>query len=161
MEKPAPPPEAVLIRLVREASGISVADAAKAAGISKARWSQVESGSETRLGRYRPVTGSRMLIAHMAAAVGADPERLAATGPRGAEAAQVLAEIVRQREAGQHHLAEDGRPLYADPEDQRVADDAWEAAARLEPEVRRGTVALAVQLHRKRRGDVREYRRLA
>lgn len=55
---------------------------------------------------------------------------------------------------------DDGRPRFADPQDQLAADAAWEAAPRLEPEVRRGAVNIAVQLARQRRGDVRELREL-
>ena len=46
---------------------------------------------------------------------------------------------------------EDGRPLFDDPQDQAVADRAWEAAPGLDPEVRRGAAALAVQIAARRR----------
>jgi transcriptional regulator with XRE-family HTH domain len=91
---PPPPPEAVLIRLVREAAGLKLPAVAKLAGISKARWSQVETGYEMRLGKFRPVQGTRSTIAHMAYAVGLEPARLATEGAR-PDAAAVLAEILR------------------------------------------------------------------
>lgn len=94
MSQPAPPPEAVLIRLVREAANLKLPAVAKSAGISVARWSQIENGYEMRLGEARPVRGSRSTIAHMAYAVGLEPERLATEGQRPGAAA-VLAEILR------------------------------------------------------------------
>lgn len=73
--------------------------AAKAAGISKARWSQIESGFESRFGGYREVRGRAGTIAHMAAAVGLDPDRLETEGRR-PDAAAVLREILRGASAG-------------------------------------------------------------
>ena len=95
MDTPPAPPEAVLIKLAREAAGIPVSDAAKRAGVSVARWSQIESGSEIRHGRVSPVTGKAGTIARMAHAVpGIGPERLAAEGER-PDAAQILGEMMR------------------------------------------------------------------
>lgn len=95
MTKPSPPKEAVLIKLVREAANVSTAEAARSAGISKARWSQVESGYESRLGRYRPVIARAGTLARMAHALGISPQRLETEGNR-PDAALVLAEIVRR-----------------------------------------------------------------
>jgi transcriptional regulator with XRE-family HTH domain len=95
MSQPAPPPEAVLIRLVREAGNIKLPAAAKAAGVSVARWSQIENGYEMRLGEARPVQGARSTIAHMAAAVGLTPGRLETEGAR-PDAAAVLREILQR-----------------------------------------------------------------
>lgn len=93
MRRPDPPPEAVLIRLVREAAQITVADAANAAGISKSRWSQIETGYESRDGEYREVTGQRDTIAWMAWAVGLERDRLGEYRP---DAVLVLDEILRR-----------------------------------------------------------------
>ena len=109
MPRPAPPPEAILIRLVREAAGLKLPAVAKAAGISVARWSQVADGYETRLGQRKPVTGSRATVAHMASAVGLSPERRPAEGKR-PDAAAVLREIQRS-----DHDGYEPRPV--DPED--------------------------------------------
>lgn len=104
MRPPEPPPEAALIRLVREAAGIKLPAAATAAGISKARWSQIETGYETRSGGWREVRGRPVTIAHMAYAVGVTPERLeaaaheydsAAEQRRVTDAAAILREILR------------------------------------------------------------------
>lgn len=93
MQRPEPPPEAVLIRLVREASQITIADAANAAGISKSRWSQIETGYESRSGEYKEVTGQRDTIAWMAWAVGLERDRLGEYRP---DAVLVLDEILRR-----------------------------------------------------------------
>ncbi len=95
MERPPAPPEAVLIRLAREAAGIPVAAAAKRAGVSVARWSQIESGSEIRHGAVSPVTGRAGTIARMAAEVGVSPERMETEGQR-PDAAEILREILRR-----------------------------------------------------------------
>jgi transcriptional regulator with XRE-family HTH domain len=92
---PAPPPEGVLIRLAREAAGLRVADVARKAGVSIARWSQIENGRETRAGVVKPVRSKPGTLAHMANAVGVTPERLETEGER-PDAARVLREIVRE-----------------------------------------------------------------
>jgi transcriptional regulator with XRE-family HTH domain len=99
MERPPAPPEGVIIRLAREAAGISIADAAKRAGVSVPRWSQIETGSEIRHGTASPVTGRAGTIARMAHAVpGITPERLETEGRR-PDAAEVLREILREHPA--------------------------------------------------------------
>lgn len=91
--RPTPPPEAVLIRLVREAAGLKMPAAAKIAGISVARWSQVENGYETHLGKTKPVRARAGTLARMASAIpGLTPERLEAEGQR-PDAAAILAEM--------------------------------------------------------------------
>lgn len=101
MDKPTPPPEAALLRLVRTAAGIKASDAAayvdrhSLRSFSAARWSQIENGYETRDGGYRRVTATAATLAHMAAAVGLTPDRLAAEGER-SDAAEVLREILRK-----------------------------------------------------------------
>jgi transcriptional regulator with XRE-family HTH domain len=108
MERPPAPAEAVLIRLAREAAGIRVSDAAERAGISVARWSQIESGSETRAGRVNPVRAKPGTIARMAREVGLTPERLAGEGKR-PDAAAILGEIIREGQEGR------GSVLRPDP----------------------------------------------
>jgi hypothetical protein len=73
---------------------MSIPDAARKSGISKARWSQVETGHETRAGVDRVVQAKAGTLARMAAAVGLPPERLEAEGQR-ADAAMVLREILQ------------------------------------------------------------------
>jgi transcriptional regulator with XRE-family HTH domain len=99
MERPPAPPEAVLIRLAREAANIRIADAAARAGVSVARWSQIEAGSELRHGSVSPVTGRAGTIARMAHVAGVSPERLAAEGAR-PDAAEILREIRHREDAG-------------------------------------------------------------
>jgi transcriptional regulator with XRE-family HTH domain len=104
MSQPQPPPEAVLIRRVREAGGLKLPTVAKGAGISVARWSQIENGYETRQGERRPVQGSRGTVAHMAAELGISPGRLETEGQR-PDAAAVLREIQRSPHDGQDSSA--------------------------------------------------------
>lgn len=97
---PAPPPEAVLLRVVRKASGITLASAAKAAGISKAWLSSIENGYDSRgpEGGIRPVRASDDIVARLAAFLNISPERLEAEGRR-PDAAAVLREMQRDRPA--------------------------------------------------------------
>lgn len=95
MNTPAPPAAAVIIRLAREAAGIRVADAAAKAGISVARWSQIENGHETRQGEIRPARAKSATLARMAAAVGVSSARMEAEGCD-PEAAAIMREIERQ-----------------------------------------------------------------
>jgi len=108
VRKPKPPAEALLLRLVREAASVRTEDAAEAAGISKARWSQVETGYEMRRGRYKPVTARPGTLARMALALGISPQRLEDDGKR-RDAALVLAEILRGKSAGQSPALDEDR----------------------------------------------------
>lgn len=99
-EKPTPPPEASLLRLVRSAAGMQAGDAAAKLAIrfrrrfSASRWSQIENGYETREGRYKRVTANAATLAQMFDIVGGvTPERLADEGQR-PDAAEVLREIL-------------------------------------------------------------------
>jgi len=94
MDKQAPPPEAVLLTVARKAAGMKTPDVARAAGISKARLSQIENGYERRAGRYSPVRGKDDTIAHVAAVVGVTPEQLEEA--RRPDAALILREILRR-----------------------------------------------------------------
>jgi transcriptional regulator with XRE-family HTH domain len=94
MHRPPPPPEAALIHLVRDAAGLKIPGVAHLAGISPARWSQIENGYESRRGHVKPVTARAVTLAHMAAAVGLSPERLETEGGR-PDAAAILREIHR------------------------------------------------------------------
>ncbi|MFJ2514659.1 hypothetical protein ACIQJX_35180 [Streptomyces griseoviridis] len=88
------PPEAALIRLARQAKGLSPEAAAALLPIklSGNRWRQIEKGYERRT-PFKAVRAPDSTLAHMAHAVGIAPERLDSTG-RG-EAAEVLREILR------------------------------------------------------------------
>jgi len=123
---PAPPPEAVLIRRVRVAAGMGIPEAARRAGISVARWSQVENGRETRKGVVKAVRAKPGTIAHMAGAVGIDAERLEAEGEH-PEAAAVLREMDRP-----HLAAVPSLP----PEDAQQAERADAIFPELPPEAR-------------------------
>jgi transcriptional regulator with XRE-family HTH domain len=97
MERPPSRPEGALIRLARQAAGLSIPDAVRLSGVSKARWSQVESGYERRDGVTRPVQAKADTLARMAHAVGLPPERLELEGQR-PDAAEILREILRRKD---------------------------------------------------------------
>jgi transcriptional regulator with XRE-family HTH domain len=126
MERPPAPPEAVVIRLAREAAGIRVAEAAERAGVSIARWSQIEAGSEVRHGKAGPVTGRPGTIARMAHAVGIGPDRLETEGGR-PDAAEILREIMRLDHAAasapRPAADDDILPFRVTPEMRAVIDD--------------------------------------
>lgn len=95
-EPPAPPPEAALLRLAREAAGLSpeTAAARTTVQLGGSRWRQIEAGY--RGGRTKPpvlVVAQDRTLAHMAYAVGISPERLAQVDRAGA--AEILREIER------------------------------------------------------------------
>jgi hypothetical protein len=122
MDRPQPPPEATLIRLAREAAGIKAPAAAESAGISAARWSQIEVGYESRLGRYKPVRARDGTLAHMAYAVGLSPVRLEQAGRP--EAAEVLREIHRREDARSDSIPEGTESLDGlTPEEKRIVRD--------------------------------------
>lgn len=135
VDRPLPPPEAVLIRLVRQAAKVSVAAAAKRAGISTARWTQIEQGYETRDGERRPAWGPPDTLAYMASAIDLPPGRLETEGKR-PDAAAVLREM--QRPGGDpaaQVIASPSRPdRRPDPDGftrPHYADPALEAFARI------------------------------
>jgi len=90
---PPPPPEALLIRLVREASGMSPEAAAARMDIkfSGSRWRQIERG--WRKDSDSQVIAPDATLAHMAHTLGITAERLATTGRTGA--VELLRELER------------------------------------------------------------------
>lgn len=110
MSTPEPPPEAVLIRVVRQAARISVTSAARAAGVSKPWWSMIEAGYQSRQGVHHPIAAKPDVLARMAWAIGLPPDRLAEVRP---DAIPVLEEILRQQ--GPRKLP----PIDPDPVDDR------------------------------------------
>lgn len=90
-----PPPEATLIRLAREASGLSPETAAARMEIkfSGSRWRQIEKGY--RRDSDSPVTAPHPTLAHMAWVLGISSTRLKETGR--IEAAEILAEMERSK----------------------------------------------------------------
>lgn len=114
---PTPPPEAALIRVAREARGLSLEDAARLTLIrlGGARWRQLERGYETK---DKPVVAPARTLAHMAHVVGLGSDRLAAAGRE--DAAEILREIEAQ-EAGQQQLGA-LQPDLTDPQERAM----WE-----------------------------------
>ncbi len=114
-----------MLRLAREASGTTVSEAAAAAGISAARWSQVELGYETRRGGFKPVRARGGTLARMAYAVGVGPERLEEGGRP--DAAEIVREIRRRDEADGGRRSGEALPPPVSP---AVSPAAEETAAR-------------------------------
>lgn len=118
MDPDKAPPEAQLVKLVRQAKGITAAKAAELAGgvIGPVRWRDIERGYGTTRGIRTPSRASDRALAHMAFAVGISPDRLAATGRTAA--ADVLAEIMGQEQ----------QPLRPDATDAEIRE--WIARVR-------------------------------
>ena len=89
---PKPPPEADLIRLARQARGLSPEEAADRTPvrIKGFRWRQIETGYRGRPGASDVVKAPDKTLAHMAYTVGVSSGRLAEHRP---EAARILREI--------------------------------------------------------------------
>lgn len=119
-----PPREATLIRLARQARGLSPEAAADLVSIrlGGSRWREIEKGYKGA--ERREVHGPDLTVAHMAHVVGVSPEQLDGAG-RGA-AADILREILRQESA-----APNPPDPYADLSD-RLERAAWEADLPLE-----------------------------
>jgi transcriptional regulator with XRE-family HTH domain len=98
MEASPPPPEGALLHRARESAEITIADAAKSAGITDTRWSQIERGHERRKGMDVPARAKAGTLARMARAIGIPPERLESEGRR-PDAAEILREILRTEPA--------------------------------------------------------------
>lgn len=107
-----PPPEAVLIRVARQARGLTRAQAAERSGVVKAsRWGQIENGYVMKGGVPVATRPGDMQLAHMARTVGLSPDRLDEVGSHAAAA--ILREILDQDR------------VYADLSD-RLERTAWE-----------------------------------
>lgn len=117
MTAPPPPPEASLIRVARQARGLSPERAAVLTRIrlGGSRWREIERGYKGRdTGKF--VRAPSLTLAHMAQVVGVSPERLDEAGRR--DAADILREIQRQE-------AEQEAQPYADLSD-RLERAIWE-----------------------------------
>jgi hypothetical protein len=99
---PAAPPEADVIRLARDAAGMTAQSAAEATrthdakGVSAAYWRDVERGSGGRRGQRVATRASARALAAMARVVGVMPAQLAAANRE--DAARVLEEILRREQ---------------------------------------------------------------
>ncbi|MFF7966687.1 helix-turn-helix domain-containing protein [Streptomyces sp. NPDC007903] len=89
------PPEATLIRLAREAAGLSAETAAGRMNISfsGSRWRQIEKGGRGSGATWTPVVAPAGTLAHMCRLLGIDSARLAETGRT--DAAEILREMER------------------------------------------------------------------
>jgi hypothetical protein len=117
---PTPSHEGELIRLARQARGLSPEEAADRTPIriKGFRWRQIENGYKGKIGTSDPVRAPDKTLAHMAYTVGVTPGRLAEYRP---EAAGILREIQIQRAGESANLPD---PLAAlGPERQRIIVD--------------------------------------
>ncbi|MFR0354109.1 hypothetical protein [Streptomyces sediminimaris] len=117
---PQPPPEADLIRLARQARGLSPEEAADRTPvrIKGFRWRQIEKGWKGKPGASDPAKAPDKTLAHMAHTVGVSSARLAEHRP---EAAEILREIEIQSVERSDSLPD---PLSSlTPERQRIILD--------------------------------------
>lgn len=93
---PDPPPEAVILRVAREATGMTAGQAAEATegAVSATYWRDVERGYGGRRGKQAKARASSRYLAHMARVVSLTPEQLTEAGRD--DAARVLSEILRR-----------------------------------------------------------------
>lgn len=121
-----------LLRLARNARGLSLPDAAKLTNrvVSTKAWGNIERGVEHSHLTSRRSRGKADTVAHMAHVVRVTPDELSSAGRP--DAAAILVEILRKEAAVQ---AQAGRP--ADPALAHVAETPG-----VSDEVRRGLAAL-------------------
>ncbi|MFD9107179.1 hypothetical protein [Streptomyces bottropensis] len=119
-----PPSEATLIRLARQARGLSPEAAAQLVPIrlGGSRWREIEKGFKGT--ERKEVRAPALTLAHMAHVVGVAPERLDSAGRT--DAADILREILRQEPSAPIAPAP-----YADLSD-RLERAAWESDLPLE-----------------------------
>lgn len=120
---PKPPPEADLIRLARQARGLSPEEAADRTPvrIKGFRWRQIEKGWKGKAGESERAPAPDKTLAHMAYTVGVTPSRLMEAGRE--KAAEILREIQLQ-EAERASAANLPNPLdNLDAERQRIILD--------------------------------------
>ena len=81
MDRPRQRPEGALIEKALRNSGLSIRQAADAAGLSEGRWRQITAGYQSLgSGQYRAVVGPAKRIARMAQVVGLSPQQLERAG---------------------------------------------------------------------------------
>jgi len=91
-ERPAPPPEGLLIAEALTRSGMSIREASRRAGISYGRWRQITSGVQNvSPGSYARVRAPAGTLARMARVVDVTPAGLTEAGRE--DAAAILAEM--------------------------------------------------------------------
>jgi transcriptional regulator with XRE-family HTH domain len=97
-ESPDAPGAGHVLRVAREAQGLSIPAVAARTGISKASISVIELGYQVRQGgRKVTVTGKASTVARIAASLGVSESQLAGAGRP--DAAEVLREIRRREQA--------------------------------------------------------------
>jgi transcriptional regulator with XRE-family HTH domain len=109
--RPPRPPVMDLIAERRRKRNLSLRRAGDLAGISEARWRQLESGfRSTKIG-WAPEPAPDRTLARMAAAVGMTPAELEGAGYPGA--AELLAEYLAERDSQEERYAADAARMVA------------------------------------------------
>lgn len=101
---PQPPAVMLLIEQRRERLGISKRTAAAFAGLSEARWRQLVNGGRPFQGTWITESAPDPTLARMALAVRVAPEDIKPVSPL---AAQILADLIAEREASGHQDEDD------------------------------------------------------
>ena len=91
-DKPAQPPEGVLLQRALIRARLSARAAADKAGISEGRWRQIVNGYQSARGSHIPVTAPAATLAHMARALNVTPQELSTAGRE--DAADVLQDLI-------------------------------------------------------------------
>jgi len=134
MARPKPPPYAELIARARLAPPkMTITEAARRAGISDTRWSQLENGYRMNRGRAEPEWAPADTLAGMARAVGVTPAQLDEAGR--ADAAAELAALPAVAVVAEPEPEPDYATLARDYK--RLAEAALEQAARTEEKLNR------------------------
>lgn len=142
---PQPPPEADLIRLARQARGLSPEEAADRTPvrIGGFRWRQIEKGFKGKVGASERVIAPKKTLAHMAHTVSVSPARLTEAGRE--DAAAILREIQIQNAGATSslpdpldQLAPDRQRIILDMLQQLPARDRGPALRRLAERVEAG-----------------------
>lgn len=118
-ERPAPPPEGVLIAGALKRAKLSAREAARRSGLSEGRWRQIVSGSQTvSAGVHAPVRAPAETLARMGAVVALTPEDFIEAGR------EDVAAVMR----GQEAAIEDVAPLTLEDLENFVPQTAAEKA---------------------------------
>lgn len=106
--RPPQPPVMQLIEQRRERLGMSKRTAAAFAGISDARWRQLENGGREMHGTWISEDAPDTTLARMALAVRLTPESIEPFSPR---AAEILGDLIAERDAAGREDADDAERM--------------------------------------------------
>jgi Helix-turn-helix domain len=154
-ERPSPPPEGQLLATALAATGMSIREASRRAGISYGRWRQITTGYQNvSPGSYARVRAPAKTLARMARVVGVSPAQLddaAREHDRDQDRQRVrdAAEILRRPQAALPELvpSRDSHPAPDGLGVQSVLDDPG-----LTDDEKAGAIALIMRLRERKSG---------